>query len=375
MSRLAKLLIELSNELLSSSEQERLCAAPSASAFSEDAATINLPRPANFSAPDGSSVKLSPGAYRVDVLAEGHFVLTSLSERHHWVVTASRAWHELRLTSPLALSVPTDGDAENIVVLFPGGGALHAGGVRARTAVGATDQSPLPTPLLVEALLRWTPVHTGLLPFDKQSLLFPLPYLVGWGTIEPGPSPTHFGPTVTPPNWVNATVVSCDRAPLGTAAPYGPPGWEAPPCPFTPGQYVIRGSYAWYVTSVTPVTVTSSLSVAGRVVQLIVTSMVHNVGNTPMFYAMWKDVYQVVPTVNGPVVFANVIVATGRAGSNASPLTWAPDAQAAFTTAQGTGAPVEFELRVDGFTFATRMCKFNARSYPQTPAEPILYCQ
>ena len=373
MSRLAKLLIELSNELLSSSEKERLCAAPFASDFSEDAATINLPRPATFSAPDGSSVKLSPGAYRVNVLPEGHFVLTSRSDRHHLVVTASRAWHELRLTSPLALSVPTDGDGENIVVLFPGGGALRASGSYATAPAGAAAQLSLPTPRLVEAILGWTPGQTQSLPFDKQWLLVPLPYLVGFGTIEPGPSPTYFGPMVTPPNWVNATVVSCEGPPVGTWGPAGP--GTAGGCPFTPGQAVLRGSFTWYVTSVTPVTVTSSLSVAGRVVQLIVTSMVHNVGNTPMFYAIWKDVYQVVPTMNGPVVFSNVIVATGRAGSNTSPLTWVPDAQAAYTTAQGTGAPVEFELRVDGFTFATRTCKFNARSYPQSPAEPILFCQ
>ncbi len=207
MSRLAELLIELSNELLSSGEKERLCRCPSASDFTEDAATISLPGPASFSAPDGSSVKLGPGTYRVDVLAEGYFVLTSLSERHHWVVATSQTWHELRLTSPLALSIPTEGDEQNIMVLFPGGGALLASGPMRR------------------------------------------------------------------------------RLP-------------------------------------------------------------------------------------------NVIVATGRAASNAPFSTWAPDAQAAFTTAAGTGAPVEFELRVDGFTFATRSCKFNAQFYyPQSPADPTLFCQ
>jgi hypothetical protein len=89
MSRLADLLIELSNELLSSGEKQRLSRCPSASDFTEDAATITLPRPASLSAPDGSSVKLSPGTYRVDVLTEGHFVLTSLSDQHHWVVGTS----------------------------------------------------------------------------------------------------------------------------------------------------------------------------------------------------------------------------------------------------------------------------------------------
>lgn len=291
------------------------------------------------------------------------------------MVSASRAWHELRLTSPLALRVPTDGDDENIVVLFPAGGALLARGSYASAPAGAAAQRSLPTPRLVEAILGWTQVQTQQLPFDKQWLLAPLPYLVGFGTIEPGLSPTRVrtdGDAAQLGKRDRRELRSCL---IGNRCPVWTPRAGAPSCPFTPGQSVIRSSFAWYVTAVTPVTVTSSLSVAGRVVQLIVTSMVHNVGNTPMFYAMWKDVYQVVPTVNGPVVLSNVIVATGRAGSNSSPLTWAPDAQAAFTTAQGTGAPVEFELRVDGFTFATRACKFNARSYPQTPAEPILFCQ
>src|SRR5215831_13928066 len=121
MSRLAELLIELSNELLSYREKERLCRCSSVANFTEDAATISLSRPASLSTPDGSSVTLSPGAYRVDVLAEGHFVLSSLSERRHWVIGTSRTWHELRLTSPVALSIPTEGDEQHIIVLFPGG--------------------------------------------------------------------------------------------------------------------------------------------------------------------------------------------------------------------------------------------------------------
>jgi hypothetical protein len=372
MSRLAELLIELSNEFLSSSEKERLCRCASPSDFTGDAATINLPRAANFSAPDGSSVKLSPGTYRVAVLAEGHFVLTSLSESRHWVVGASRTWHELRLTSPLVLSVPAEGDEPNIIVLFPGGGALLAGGSHTKAPAGAPEQQALPTPLLVDALLKWTSVQTQPASFDKQSVV-PLPYLVGLGTIAPGASPTRFGPMVTPPNWVNATVVNCEEAPLGTATPGG---LVALPCVFTPGESVLRGSFPGYVTSVIPVTVTSTLSVAGRVVQLLVTSVVHSVGYVTVLYSPWRDVYQVVPPTNGPVVFPSVIIATGRAGWNTHFSTWAPDAEVAFSSPIGTGAPVEFELRVDGFTFATRSCKFNAQSFASHPSlKPILFCQ
>ena len=373
MSRLTELLIALSNELRSSGEKERPGSCPAAFDFTEAAATINLPRPANFSAPDGSRVQLSPGTYRVDVLAEGHFVLTSTSQSRHWVVGASRTWHELRLTAPLALNVPTEGNEQNIMVLFPGGGALLAGGPGTMASPGAAAQIAIPSPHLVEAILGWSPVQTQHAPFDKQ-LLVPLPNVVGFGTIEPGPSPTGFGQMVTPPHWVNATVVSCEGPPFGTWGPGGP-GTSGSFCPFTPGDAFLRGTFAFYVTSVTDVTVTSSLSVAGRIVQLLVTSVVHNVGNTPVLYATVKDVYQVVPPANGPVVFQDVIVATGRAGSNTLSSTWGPDANAAFTTAIGTGAPVEFELRVDGFTFARRSCRFNAQHFPQNPANPIIFCQ
>jgi len=108
MSRLAELLAELSDLLSTAVEKEQLCSSPT-----DSAATIMLNRAAHFATPDGSSIKLSPGDYRVGVLAEGHSLLSSASERRSWIVEASRTWHELKVASPLALSVPVGEDEEN----------------------------------------------------------------------------------------------------------------------------------------------------------------------------------------------------------------------------------------------------------------------
>jgi hypothetical protein len=373
MSRLAELVAELSDLLSSAAEKEQLCRCSSAPDF---AATITLNRAAHFATPDGSSIKLTPGNYRADVLAEGHVLLSSSSERRSWIVEASRTWHELKVASPLALSVPVGEDEENIIVLFPGGGALLATGSHTKSPGRALGPKSLPTPVIVEAILKWMGLGFGAhelkdFPISRISLLFP--FLAGTGTIEPGPSPARFAPMTTPPNWVGATVVNCFAAPLGSAGPGGP--GTAPQCTFAPGDPVKRGPFAGYVTSITPVTVTSSVSMAGRVVQLLVTSVVDNVGATTMMYMTWTDVYQLLPQSNGSISFPGVIVATGRSGSNDFS-TWVPDAEAAFTGSPGTGAPVGFELRVDGFTLATRSCKFNAQLYyPQSSADPTLFCQ
>jgi len=388
MSRLAELLVELSDLLSSAAEKEQLCRH---SSLADSAATITLNRAAHFPTPDGSGIKLSPGNYRVDVLAEGHFLLSSASERRSWIVEASRTCHELKVASPLALSVPAGEDEENIVVLFPGGGGLLATGSRKKSPAGSHKKSPgralaskfLPTPLIVESILKWMPVarlqwnlfgtkELKDLPIGRLLLLFP--FLTGIGTIEPGTSPARFAPMMTPPNWVGARVVDCTAAPSGSSGAYGP--GTAPPCTFTPGEPIGRAPAAGYVTSTTPVTVTSSVSLAGRVVQLLVTSAVVWVGTATVMYSRWTDVYQVLPQNNEPISFPGVIVATGIAAKDAPSSTWVPDAESAFTTrGPGSGYPVVFELRVEGFTFATRSCKFNAQLYyPQSSADPTLFC-
>lgn len=196
---------------------------------------------------------------------------------------------------------------------------------------------------------------------DKNKLLFP-PWV--FGDIEPDPTPARFAPMVQPPNWTGATVGTC-----ATVA-----GWS---CAFTPGEAVTRGPYAGYVTSVTPVTVSATPMIrAGQSIELLVTSVVGNIGHSGLMYATWIDTYQIIAPANGPVVFPGIVLATGRAASNAPYDTWVPDAEDLFTTTQGMGAPVQFELRIDGVTFAIRSCKFNAEFYyPESTANPTLTCQ
>jgi hypothetical protein len=361
MSVVAELLAELSNLLSSLPGKEKSCEWSSPVASAPALSTVSLEERALFLRPDGSAVELNAGEYQVTILPEGHFLLASTTERLHWFISAKRTWHPFNLTSLLVLNVHTDG-VQNIMALFPGGGALLAMGSQEPTPAGTPGPKSIEAPVVLEAILKWSPPQwpARRVPFNER-LLLP-PSLFGWGQINPDPSPARFAPMVTPPNWVSATVATC-------SAPGG--------CPFTPGDPALRGPFAGYVTSVTSVTVSSVPVIRpGWIVQLLVTSMVSNVGNITMMVSTWTDVYQIISPAAGPVVFPGVILATGRAASNAQFSTWVPDAEESFTTSPGTGVPVQFELRIGGITFATRTCLFNAQYYyPETTAGPVLTCQ
>ena len=273
-------------------------------------------------------------------------------------------------------------------MLFPGGAAL--------LAIGWSGGSPPrtmsdPTVSLAEAVFHWLPpsLVAAPLPFDKSFLL--QPWVMIWGTIEPGLSPTGFGPSNVPPNWFNATVATCEVPPAGSAMPIGtgtgsgsyPPGSKVGPptgagmesgwVPFPPGTDVRRGAFPSYIQSVTPVTVTSTVSMVGRVVQLRVTSHVVTIGIPTILSMTWTDVYQIVPQVAGPVTFPGVIVATGRVPTTppAPTTSWAAEVQKRFTSPTGRGAPTRFELRLDGIWITDKTCEYLGRF----PGSPELRCQ
>ncbi|MBA2566114.1 MAG: hypothetical protein H0V09_11955 [Gemmatimonadetes bacterium] len=347
------------------------------------ATTIHLDRSARFVAPGGDTVELAPGAYRVQVGGDGHLILTSADGRNTHALQASITWHELNLTSPLALHVPGSGpgtrsggesrapedDGGQILLSHPGGCALWAmkpgetpsRAERAHRALGATT--------LAEAVLKWQPVTAvGPLPFDK-SLLSQVwrvsPKAVG--TIEPGASPSGFGPSNIPPYWISAAVSTQYVPPAGSYGGGGPGTASGVPMS-PPGTEVRRGAFPGYLISVTPVMVASSLSIAGRLVRLLVTSHVIDIGFPTILSTTWTDVYQLVPQGGGPATFPEVIVATGHVPTTppAPNTTWAAEVAKRLTAAAGSGAPTLFELQVDGITIAERICRYNAR-FPQSP--------
>lgn len=361
MSRVSELLAELSSLLSSSGTMEKNCQCTAQNGGSPS--SITLEQEAQLQAPNGSAIELAPGEYQVTVLPpDGRFFLTSAKDGQHWFAKASRTWHPFNISSSLTLSVP-DGDAQNIMVLYPGGGALLASSAQAKTSGGAAGVQSPSSQVVLEAIMKWIPLHFAYFQgaLDRNKLLFP-PWV--FGDIAPDPSPARFAPMVLPPNWTGATVVTC-AAPAGLV------------CAFTPGEAVTRGMYPGYVTSVTSVTVSAHPVIrAGQSVELLVTSVVLNIGHTGIMYATWTDTYQIIAPANGSVAFPGIVLATGRAGSNAPFATWVPDAEDAFTTTPGTGAPVQFELHIDGVTFAIQNCKFNANwYYPESTATPTLICQ
>jgi hypothetical protein len=350
--------------------------------------TIQLERSMSFSTPTDEAIELSPGAYQVQAGADGHLVLTAADTGNGYSLAASTTWHELGLVSPFALKVPGEKEEQHVMILLPGGGALHTIGW-SRSPGTATRPLSFPTTAgIVEAVLKWLPPSlVSALPFDRGILLNPLRMI--WGSIQPGSSPTGFGPSSIPPNWISATVATCYVPPAGSAWPapsgtgsyppgshVGPPsgaGMESGYVPFPPGSAVRRGAFPSYIQSVTPVTVTSSVSMMGRAVQLHVTSHVVTIGIPTILSMTWTDVYQIVPQADGPVTFPGVIVATGRVPTTppAPTTSWPAEVQKRLTSPTGRGAPTVFELRLDGITVTTRTCEFLGRF----PGSPEVRCQ
>jgi hypothetical protein len=193
----------------------------------------------------------------------------------------------------------------------------------------------------------------------------------GFGTIEPGTSPTPFAPQTFPPNWVRSTVVTCYVPPAGSYGPGGPGTASGVPV-FAPGSEVRRGPYPGYIVSTTPVRVFCPGSEAGQMVELRVTAHVASLGIPTILSMTWQDVYRIVPAVDGPVDFPGVIVATGRTPVTPPPpgVSYTAQVQAQLTSATGYGVPIVFDLYMNGNWLASRQMGYYA-SYPGGPPPVI----
>lgn len=310
---------------------------------------IIVERTVYFRAPDGSEVKIDPAAYVAHLGVDAQLELTSVdaSKQIRHSLASVNIWHNLALNSALALSISTKGDALQIVMLFPGGGALQATGSFERANRSAADAQHFATRIeLADAILKSFPLlPPGTHAFHPRSLL-----KVGfgplWGTIEPGPAPSAFVPGSVPPNWIRANVTTCFPARGEEMIPVGTPESRNP----SPDQLV----------SLTSVAVNSLVPWTGKTVELLVTAQVVSPGGSARSMT-WTDVYQVIPSVNGPVTFPDVIVATALTPTKPSAPgkdTWAQEAASILTSPSGRGAPTEFELRINGITQAFRSCEY-----------------
>lgn len=344
--------------------------ARAAEAGSDDAPRyLMLGRPMLLAGVAGEELEIAPGMYRVDAGSDRSLVLLAEDGRSV-AVTSEVLWHDLPLRVPVALSVPGDEDAHHLVLLVPGGFGLYAtSGTRVRSHQPVHDA--LSPARLAGLLAKWRRAHRYASPV--VDIWTDDIFKIKWGTIEPAATCSHVAPQTFPPGWQDCTVVTCDVPPKGSYGPLGP-GTATGVAPFPPGSKVIRGPFPGYLVATTSVVVTASGNIAGRVVELLVTSHVATIGSPTILSMTWQDVYRAVPSADGPVTFPAVIVATGRVPSSPPPpgTTWEGTVQQRLSSSTGLGVPTEFELRVDGSPFAFRTCGFYA-SYAGGPP-PYLKC-
>jgi hypothetical protein len=317
-----------------------------------------------FTRPGDEAVMIEAGLYRVEAAGDGQLALIG-EDGTATLVEAEPGGHPLELEAPLAVAFDFEKGDRRLAVLLPGGLALVAGGPHTGPA-DRRGQKIFGCPGFAGAVLMKSPLEVVL----RREYLSPF-HKFGFGTIEPGTSPTPFAPQTFPPNWVRTTVVTCHVPPKGSYGPGGPGTASGVP-PFPPGSEVRRGPYPGYLVSTTPVRATYPGSVAGKPIELHVTAHVTTIGIPTILAMTWKDVYRIVPTVDGPVDFPAVIVATGRVPPGPPPagVSYTAQVQAQLTSSTGFGVPILFDLYVHGIWLASRQMAYYA-SYPGGPPPVI----
>lgn len=325
---------------------------------------VGLDERTRFMHPGGEGVVVDPGLYRVEVIDNEQIVLIAENGKTT-IVEATSGAHPMDLDAPFAVAFDAEEGDRRLAVLLPGGVAVMAGAARTPPA-DAQRQQIFGSPGFAGAVLK-LPIADVV---AKPGYLVPYHKFL-FGKIEPGTSPAPFAPQTFPPNWVRSVVVTCYVPPAGSYGPGGPGTASGVPV-FTPGTEVRRGPYPGYIVSTTPVRVTCPGSEAGKVVELRVTEHVATIGVPTILSMTWQDIYRVVPTVDGPVDFPGVIVATGRFPPTPPPpgVNYTSQVQARLTSPTGFGVPVEFDLYLDGAWIASRQMGYYA-SYPGGPP-PVL---
>jgi hypothetical protein len=308
---------------------------------------IELEEATTFLGPTGERAEVAPGPYHVSIGPDQSLALSSAMRQQTHHVQATPAWHELVIGEPRALCVAAPKGDLRVVMLLPGGAAFHASPML-NPPPPPGEPPMVTTEMLAEALVQQSPFWGMLEPEILTQ--------AHSGTIEPAVGATPFGPhVIPPPTWVSCTVAYCQPCPDGSVF-------------YPPDTPINRLPLADYMLSETPVTVQSTLPLAGRLVQLVVTSVVvsrsYSVSQNAYVwfpFMTWTDVYQQHASSNGALVFPSVIVATGRRTTSATLVH-----QAFSFSPSGPGAPTVFELRVNGITLAKRTCGFHGR-YPRNP--------
>ena len=322
---------------------------------------VGFARPLAFAAEKGKPIIVEAGLYRVEASDDGRMVLVSDTGEATPIPTV-RDWHDQVFDAPVVLDVEKE-DVHALVLLLPGGVALHSSGsygqVRTLPAVTVHDLTTF-----YEGIFKLHKLKFG-------SFFNPNLWTLNWGKVLPTTPAVPFVPAGFPPNWVSTKVVTCEAPP---ASSYGPqPGTQSGNPPFQPGDVVLRGPFKSYYVSTTDVTATFSggLLLAGKTVELLVTAHVVWIGYPTIVSMTWQDTYRIVPGANGPVTFPGVVLVTGRSsGELPAGTTWPAMFQQALSSPSGLGVPTVFELHVDGVSLAEQTFFYFA-SYSGGPPPEI----
>ena len=324
---------------------------------------VGFARPLAFAAEKGEPIVVEAGLYRVEASDDGRIVLVSDTGEATPVPTV-RDWHDQAFDAPVALDVER-GDEHALVLLLPGGVALHSSGSYGQVRSGDMAGPVHDLTTFYEGIFKIHKLKFG-------SFFNPNLWTLNWGKVLPTTPAAPFVPASFPPNWVSTKVVTCEVPPAGSYGPGGP-GTASGISPFQPGEVVLRGPFKGYYVSTTDVIATFSggLLLAGKAVELLVTAHVVSIGYPTILSMTWQDTYRIVPGVNGPVTFAGVVLATGRtSGEPPAGTTWPAIFQERLYSPSGRGVPTIFELRVDGVTLAEQTFFYFA-SYSGGPPPEI----
>jgi len=334
-----------------------------------DPSVIELPKSIHFTTPEGNSVVVPAGSYSVEQGGESQLRFSSSEGAAPIIVAAVTTEHDFDVAHPLVLGISGDGDSHHIVLLQPGGKALDAAGsaseIRTRAPITALGKLQIAAGVQTTVLNR-PGVVAALGPLDR--------FRFSNYVITPSNPASLFGGCTKPAGWVSAAIASSQVAPAGSTNPVTGPGRETGVNPFPPGTPWNRGAFPGYFCSNVSVTVSNNRPLQSGAYQLLATSYIFSGGVSNVLSMFVTDVYQQQTGAgNTTITFPQVVAATGRMPTPRPGQDQATMLQVdRYYSTLPTGAPVKFELKIDGVTWAEKHCLFKGYGWPQAPT---LKCQ
>jgi|SRR5690242_1466449 len=149
---------------------------------------VGFARPLAFPAEKGEPIMVEAGLYRVEASDDGHIVLVSDTGKAT-PLPSVRDWHDQVIDAPVALDVVKE-DVHALVLLLPGGVALHSSGsygqVRRLPAVKVHDLT-----IFYEGIFKLHKLKFGSF-FNPNCTL-------NWGKVLPKTPAMPFVPATIPP--------------------------------------------------------------------------------------------------------------------------------------------------------------------------------